>query len=56
MTDFFLMIFNFMRKFLELLDSHYVELFGYDVSLLSLIFVFIVFGFVINVFWRGAKE
>lgn len=56
MTKFIVSFFNFMTDLLMLLDDLTIELFGYQVSLLSLIFALIVFGFVINVFWRGAKE
>lgn len=55
MTLFFEAFLGFMRDIILTFDQLKFELFGYKVSYFSILFVFLIIGFVINVFWRGAR-
>ena len=55
MFDFVVMIKNFWSSIIELFDKHPLIIAGYEVSFFSLIFAFLVIGFSISYFWKGAK-
>lgn len=55
MFDFFVMIKNFWVLIFDLFAAHPLEIAGYKVSYFSLIFAFLVIGFAISYFWKGAK-
>lgn len=55
MVDFFALLGAFWHAILgELADFHF-SILGYDVDLLSVMVVFMIIGFVITIFWKGAK-
>lgn len=56
MGDFFKMIADLWKSIFAVLDSHPVNIFGYDVSLTYIIMAFLIFGFVVSVYWKGAKS
>lgn len=56
MTAFFKLIVGFICEIVILLDELTFDFFGYDVSYFGLLVVFIIIGFVINVFWKGARS
>lgn len=55
MTEFFTAFIGWWRSLFDLLDSITFELYGFNVSFLSVLFVFLLFAIVISVFWKGAK-
>ena len=55
MFEFIAMLSNLWKSIIALFDSHPINIAGYNVSLLSLIFAFLVIGFAISYFWKGAK-
>lgn len=57
LTSFFKLIITFLKSFIETCaDKLTFSAFGFNVSLIYVIFGFIIFGFAINVFWKGAKS
>lgn len=55
MLDFVTMIKNFWVSIITLFDNYPLIIGGYKVSFFSLIFAFLVIGFAISYFWKGAK-
>lgn len=55
MFEFVTMIKNFWVSIINLFDKYPLSIAGYKVSLFSLIFAFLVIGFAISYFWKGAK-
>lgn len=55
MFEFFVLIKNFWLSVFALFDKYPLNIAGYKVSYLSLIFAFLVIGFAISYFWKGAK-
>lgn len=55
MTEFLDFFVYMWSRFLDLLGSVNVELYGYKVNILAVLFVILIIGFVISVFWKGAK-
>lgn len=55
MSDFFILIRDFYVDIFDLFDKYSFTIGNYEVNYLSMIFVFIVIGFVVSIFWRGAK-
>lgn len=52
----FLQFFSFMwQRIIFLFDSVKFDMFGYDVSLFGILFVLIIIGLLVSVFWKGAK-
>jgi hypothetical protein len=56
MTDFFKLFIAFCGSIIVKLDALRFDFFGYSVSYVGLLVVFLVVGFVVNVFWKGAKS
>lgn len=56
MGDFFEMVVDLWKKIFGVFDAHPLDILGYKVSLTYAIFAFIVIGFVISVYWKGAKS
>lgn len=55
MFDFFVMIKNFWQSIFALFNDHLIEIAGYKISYFSLVFAFLVIGFAVSYFWKGAK-
>lgn len=55
MSNFFDLFINFWRSLLLLLHGIKFNLFGYDVDFLSIVLSFFVIGFVVSLFWKGAR-
>lgn len=55
MLDFFALIKNFISSIIGVFDKYPLSIGGYNVSFFSLIFAFLVIGFFISYFWKGAK-
>lgn len=55
MFDFVILVKNFWQSIIDLFADHPLEFAGYKVSYFSLIFAFLVIGFVVSYFWKGAK-
>lgn len=55
MTDFFNFFVTIWQDIIGLLTDTSFDLFGLPVNLASLLFVFLVIGFVISAFWRGSR-
>lgn len=55
MTEFFDFFVSMFQQLFSLLGSVRFVLYGYEVTWLSVVFVFLVIGFVVGVFWKGAR-
>lgn len=55
MTAFFDFFVDMWTTLINLLSSVVFEFYGYQVNLMAIIFVVFVIGFVISMFWKGAK-
>lgn len=55
MTQFIDLIVSLYTGIFGKFNSYNVELGGYDVSLGSLLFVFIALFMIVSIYWRGAK-
>lgn len=55
MFEFIVLIRDFWKSIISVFDSHPLVIAGYKLSYLSLIFAFLVIGFTISYFWKGAK-
>ena len=55
MTQFFNLLLSFFRALLALLNDIRFEFFGYEVTFLSVLVTFGIFGIICSVFWRGGK-
>ena len=55
MLDFISMLADFWKSIFFVFDSHPLNIGGIEVSLTALIFAFLVIGFAISYFWKGAK-
>lgn len=55
MTQAINLIFDFINDIISLLDTTTFDLYGFNVSIWSLILVFIVIFIFANVWWKGAK-
>ena len=55
MGDFFVMVYNFYTSIFNLFSNTVFEIEGTRVSLAALIFVPLVIGLVISVFWKGSR-
>ena len=56
MFQFFVLFKNFWQDIIDLFAAHPLEIAGYSVSYFSLVFAFIVIGFAVSYFWKGAKS
>lgn len=56
MFQFFVMIKNLWMSIITLFDDRPLSIAGYSVSFFSLVFAFLVIGFAISYFWKGAKS
>jgi hypothetical protein len=55
MQDFFELFISFISDIFGLLNRFSIQSFGYSASLGSILIAFLVIGFVISVFWKGAR-
>lgn len=55
MGTFIGMIADFWKDIIALFDSHPLIIWDYEVSYTSLLFAILVVGFVISIYWKGAK-
>lgn len=55
MAQFFEMIADFWGDIITLFDQRPLQIGDYSVSLTALIFAFLVIGFVVSLFWKGAR-
>lgn len=55
MGEFFELFGNFWKSIFNLLNQYSFDFNGISVSLSAIMFVFLVVGLVVTVFWRGAK-
>lgn len=55
MFEFISLLRDFWKSIISVFDSYPINFAGYNVSLISLIFAFLVIGFAISYFWKGAK-
>lgn len=55
MFEFIVMIKNLWQSIIDLFDARPLSIAGYKVSYFSLVFAFLVIGFAISYFWKGAK-
>lgn len=56
MLDFVILIKNFWESIFAIFADHPITIGGYEVSYFSLIFAFLVIGFAVSYFWKGAKN
>lgn len=50
------MIGSLWNKIIAVFAEHPVTVGSYNVSVFGLIFAFLVFGFTISIFWKGARS
>lgn len=55
LTDSLQLFFTFIADLISALDTVVFDMYGFRVSLWSIIFAFILVGIVANVWWKGAK-
>ena len=55
MSRFFDLFVDFVSSILLLLHGVRFDMFGFEVDFLSIILSFFIIGFVISLFWKGAK-
>lgn len=55
MLEFFTLIKNLIISIIDEFAKHPISVGGYKVSFFALVFSFLVIGFVISYFWKGAK-
>lgn len=55
MGQFFVMFVDFWKSIFALLGDTYLPIGNFSVSVLDIFYLFFIIGFVISVFWRGAK-
>lgn len=55
MDGFFVLIIAFYNSIIHVLSYELFTVFGFPISLMSFIFVSLFLGFIVNVFWKGAK-
>ena len=55
MFDFFILLRDFWGSIIFEFNKRPINIGGYKVSYISLIFAFLVIGFAISYFWKGAK-
>lgn len=55
MINFFNMIADFWRAIIAQFDKRPIQIGSWSVSVTALIFAFIVIGFVVSLFWKGAR-
>lgn len=55
MYEFIVLIRDFWQSIIKLFDKYPLTIAGYKVSYFALIFAFLVIGFAISYFWKGAK-
>lgn len=56
MFQFFVMIRNCWQDIIDLFAARPLSIAGYNVSFFSLVFAFLVIGFAVSYFWKGAKS
>lgn len=56
MGQFFTMVANLWKSIIKLFDDRPLIIGDYQVSFFSIIFAFLVIGFVVSLFWKGAKS
>lgn len=56
MFDFFVMLKNFWEAIISTFAARPLSIAGYRVSYFSLVFAFLVIGFAVSYFWKGAKS
>lgn len=55
MLRFFGMIADLWQGIIQVFDEHPLTIGNYEVSFFALIFAFLIIGFVVSYFWKGAK-
>ena len=55
MFQFFVLMKNYWQDIIDLFAARPLEIAGYKVSYFSLVFAFLVIGFAVSYFWKGAK-
>lgn len=55
MTNAIRYIFQFMHNIISLLRSYTFDFYNVHVSIIDIIFAFIVISMVVTVFWKGAR-
>lgn len=55
MTDAINTLFDFMNSFLEEINLHTFEFYGFKIGLIDVIVGFLFISFVVTIFWKGAK-
>lgn len=56
MTEFFMLVQQFMSDLILSLKLIKFELMGFHIDLFGILFAMFFLGFAISVFWRGAKS
>lgn len=56
MTEAITTIFQIFYVFMRSLDGLSFELYGFEVKFYDVVFVFLVIGMVISMFWKGARS
>ena len=56
MTDVFNFFIGMFEGVITVLRHPQFEMYGYSVCYFDIIVAFIIFGFIISLFWRGAKS
>lgn len=57
MYEFFRILAAFFRSIFSVLNTTFIPLYPFtDVSLGSILFVCLVIGFTVSIFWKGAKS
>lgn len=56
MGNFFTMIADFWLSIIAVFDNHPFTIGEYEVSYFAIIFAFLVIGFVVSLFWKGARS
>lgn len=55
MGQFFSMFVDFWKSIIKLFDDRPLQIGDYQVSYFAIIFACLVIGFVVSIFWKGAK-
>lgn len=55
MFDFFVLIKNLWQSIFDVFAKYPLSIAGYKVSFMGIVFAFIVIGFAVSYFWKGAR-
>lgn len=55
MQAFFELFIGYCQRWLQLIDSYYMVIYGYRISILSILVAFLITSMIITVYWKGAK-